>query len=240
MRILGLDTSTNAVSAAIAEDERLLGQAYLHVTKKHSETLLPILDQLLTDCGYSIKDMDAVAVTAGPGSFTGVRIGVASASAFAYALSCPVYEVSTLDALLAMAPSGLLTCALLDARRDQVYVKAQDGSRIVIQESAQSLRDVLSSLAGCTPVLFTGDGACAHEQEIRAAMQGALFLPEAASYPTAAGACVCAAQAGARKRTHETVRPTYLRLPQAQRALQDKRKREGYAELSGDDTTRRA
>lgn len=228
-RILGIDTATNACSVAVMEGSRLIGQTYLHVARKHSETLLPALEQLLSSCRLALPDIDAIAVNAGPGSFTGIRIGVATASAFAYVLGCPVYEVSTLDALLALTPRGLTACALLDARRDQVYAKAQSKSGVVIQGSAQSLGDVLQLLRDSGPILFTGDGAAAHEEEIQAAVSDALFYPAAGVYPTAAGACVCAAAGRASLRTHDTVRPVYMRVPQAQRALQDRRKRENNA-----------
>lgn len=229
MRILGIDTATNACSAAVMDEGRIIGQTYLNVARKHSATLLPALDQLLELLGLALQDMDAVAVCAGPGSFTGVRIGVATASAFAYVLGCPVYEVSTLSALIEAAPKGLPVCALLDARRDQVYVKAQCGYDVVIHTSAQTLSDVLQELKGCGPVLFTGDGAAAHRDEIQAAMKGALFEPGMYAYPTAAGACMLGASGRCTVRTHDTVRPIYLRPPQAQRALLEKRKREADA-----------
>lgn len=236
MRILGLDTTTNAVSCAVLHDGVLEAQIYLHTTKKHSETFLPALQSMLRDASLSMKDMDAFAVTAGPGSFTGVRIGVAAASAFSYVLSRPIYEVSTLDALIRMAPDGMNVCAILDARRDQVYVKAQSERGIVIEESASSIMDVMNDLRETGKWIFTGDGAIAHRDLILSFMDGASFMPEAASYPLAAGAAMCAAEGCARKTEHDSVRPVYLRAPQAERALKEKRKREEHANTSDYDT----
>lgn len=240
MRILGIDTATNACSAAVMEDGRIIGQTYLHTAKKHSATLLPALQELLALLGLSLQDMDGVAVCAGPGSFTGVHIGVATASAFSYVLGCPVHEVSTLDALLEAAPDGLLTCALLDARRDQVYVKAQYGDEVVIHTDATALSEVLSLLKDRGPVLFTGDGALAHCEEIQAAVDGAMFTRGVQMYPTAAGACMCAAAGNAKSRSHDTLRTIYLRPPQAQRALLEKRKREADAQPPYNDPARDA
>ena len=224
MRILGIDTATDAVSAAVMRDGRLETQFYLHIGRKHSQTLLPAMEQMLERAGLTLADMNAIAVCAGPGSFTGVRIGVATASALSYVLDIPVFEVSTLDALLALAPEPLPACALLDARRDQVYVKAQYGKDIVINESAVALGEVFRALDGnAQRWVFTGDGAVVHAEEIRRAVPEACFMPEAISFPTAAGACICAWRGTAPERRHDTLRTRYLRAPQAQRALERKK-----------------
>ncbi len=111
MRVLALDTTGAAMSVAIARDGRLEGELYTDIGKKHSETLMTALDDLLRLTTRTIADMDAFAVCVGPGSFTGIRIGVAAAAALAYAQDRPVYAVNTLDTLLMNIEASPVRCA---------------------------------------------------------------------------------------------------------------------------------
>ena len=122
MKILALETSARAVSAAVVEDERLLACGYQDTGLTHSRTLMPIVEGILKNTELTMADMDAVAVAAGPGSFTGIRIGVAAAKGLAFAADKPAVGVSTLEAMarnVAHVP-GLVICAM-DARRQQIY-----------------------------------------------------------------------------------------------------------------------
>ena len=122
MRILALETSARAVSAAITEGDRVLASGYQDTGLTHSRTLMPIVEHLCRNTGLTVQDMDAIAVAAGPGSFTGLRIGVSAAKGLAWALDKPCVAVSTLEAM-AQPLSHLettLICAM-DARRQQVY-----------------------------------------------------------------------------------------------------------------------
>lgn len=225
MRILGMDTCTDAVSVATLVDGVLEGQVLAHVQRKHSETLLPEAQRLLDTIGISLADVDALGTSVGPGSFTGVRIGVATMSALSYVLGVPVCSVSTLDAMLAMLPRGIAACAMLDARRSQVYVKAEGPGGVILEESAMGLAEALARLRGEGPVLFTGDAARLHEETIRRELPESLVMPEAASWPTAAGVCLCVAEGRATAQSHETLRPVYLRMPQAERERLERLKR---------------
>ena len=122
MKILALESSAVAASAALCEDEMLLGQTYLHTGLTHSQTLLPMAAGLLEQCGLKPQDLDLIAVAAGPGSFTGLRIGVAAAKGLAWAAELPCAGCSTLEAM-AWSLAGFQgeVCAAMDARRHQVY-----------------------------------------------------------------------------------------------------------------------
>ncbi|MCL1952364.1 MAG: tRNA (adenosine(37)-N6)-threonylcarbamoyltransferase complex dimerization subunit type 1 TsaB, partial [Oscillospiraceae bacterium] len=122
MVTLGVDTSAVTVSAALADGDILLGESIAQGKQKHSEVLLPMIDALLGNCGLAIGDVGRFAVTCGPGSFTGVRIGVAAVKGLAQANHKPCAGVSTLAAMAAQAAflDGVLCCAM-DARRAQVY-----------------------------------------------------------------------------------------------------------------------
>ncbi len=165
MRILALETSAKAVSAALAEDGRILASGYQDTGLTHSRTLMPIVEHLFQNTGLTLADCGAVAVAAGPGSFTGIRIGVSAAKGLAFAADKPVVAVSTLAAMarnVAFA-GGLVICAM-DARRGQIYnalFSAEDGvpARLT-PDRAISLADLAEELrADPRPKTAVGDGA---------------------------------------------------------------------------------
>ena len=122
MKILALESSATASSVAVCEDETLLAQSFQHSGLTHSRTLMPMCRDLLENCGLTLEEMEVVAVAAGPGSFTGLRIGVAAAKGLAWPGDKPCAGVSTLEAMawpLAHLEADL--CAVMDARRNQVY-----------------------------------------------------------------------------------------------------------------------
>lgn len=153
MRILALETSAKAVSAAVTEDGKVLCSGYQDTGLTHSRTLMPIVEGILRNTGLTVQDCDAIAVAAGPGSFTGIRIGVSAAKGLAFAADKPAVGVSTLAAMARNVAfcDGLVVCAM-DARRQQVYnavFEAKGGSltrltpdrAIALEELAAELRE---------------------------------------------------------------------------------------------------
>ena len=122
MKILGIDSSGIVASAALIDEERLIAEYTVNNKKTHSETLLPMIASLLEASGTDINDVDAIAIAAGPGSFTGLRIGAATAKGLAMAIDKPVIPVPTCEGLAynLYGNSGLV-CPVMDARRNQVY-----------------------------------------------------------------------------------------------------------------------
>ena len=165
MKILALETSAKAVSAAVSEDGKILCSGYQDTGLTHSRTLMPIVEHILKNTGLSVADMDAIAVAAGPGSFTGIRIGVAAAKGLAFAAGLPAVGVSTLEAMArnAAAPDGLILCAM-DARHQQIYnavFRVQNGvlTRLT-PDRPIALADLATELAGSDePKTVAGDGA---------------------------------------------------------------------------------
>ena len=213
MKILSLETSAKACSAAVTEDGALLGLAYQNVGLTHSRTLMPMVEDLLKNAGLTLAEMDAVAVARGPGSFTGIRIGVAAAKGLAFAAGLPVIGVSTL------------------ARRNQIYnaLFQAEGGRLtrLCDDRAIALADLareLSAQAG--PIWVTGDGAA-----LCLAYMDAAGLPCRPAAPhllfqSAAGVGLSAqllAEDPAQLLAPQTLTPLYLRPPQAQR-LSERRK----------------
>ncbi len=127
MLILAIDSSTPVAGIALLDEEKLIREEFINYKKTHSETLMPMINNLLRDCDKSIADLTALAVTIGPGSFTGLRIGLAAIKGLSLAASIPVVGLSTLDVLAHnIAFSDTLVCPLLNARRQEVYTAVYD------------------------------------------------------------------------------------------------------------------
>jgi len=213
MLTLGIDTSATMISVALADNRRLLGEFFAHSRQKHSASLLPMIDALLLHCGHNIAEIERFCVTQGPGSFTGLRIGVATAKGLATARDKPCAGVSTLHAMAANAASleGTLCCAM-DARRMQVYAALfRDGSRLC-EDEALPIAELEQRLDG--PVWFLGDGAQLCYDSMQKCVDRNL-APEQLRYQRAYGAILAAGEAD--YRPAEELRATYLRPSQAER-----------------------
>lgn len=225
MKILALESSATAASVALCQEEELIAQSFLHTGLTHSQTLLPMAQRLLADCGLTVGDLDLIAVAAGPGSFTGLRIGVAAAKGLAWAAQLPCAGCSTLEAMAwNLAGFSGQVCAAMDARRHQVYnARFQvDGTapRRLTPDRAIALEDLIKELKGCdTPQLVVGDGAQLCYDALTAAGIPARLAPPNLRQQTAWGV---ARQALELARTGQTVSPealvpVYHRLSQAER-----------------------
>lgn len=225
MKILALESSAVAASAALCEDEMLLGQTYLHTGLTHSQTLLPMVAGLLEQCGLKPQDLDLIAVAAGPGSFTGLRIGVAAAKGLAWAAELPCAGCSTLEAM-AWSLAGFQgeVCAAMDARRHQVYnarfqVNGTAPHRLT-PDRAIALADLVKELEGTSvPQIVVGDGAQLCCDALTAAGIPAILAPPNLRMQSAWGVARMGLELA---RTGQTVSPgelvpIYHRLSQAER-----------------------
>ena len=164
MKILALDSSAVVASVALCEDDKLLAEYTLNNGNTHSETLLPMVESIFRHFGISARDIDLFAVSAGPGSFTGIRIGAATLKGLAFGMDLPCVGVSTLEAIatnLVLRPS--LICPVMNARRGQVYTALfrSDGQKLerLMPDSALSIAELDEQLAKYgEPVCFCGDG----------------------------------------------------------------------------------
>lgn len=225
MKILALESSAVAASAALCEDEMLLGQTYLHTGLTHSQTLLPMAADLLEQCGLKPQDLDLIAVATGPGSFTGLRIGVAAAKGLAWAAELPCAGCSTLEAM-AWSLAGFQgeVCAAMDARRHQVYnarfqVNGTAPHRLT-PDRAIALADLVKELEGTSvPQIVVGDGAQLCYDSLTAAGIPAVLAPPNLRMQSAWGVARMGLELA---RTGQTVSPgelvpIYHRLSQAER-----------------------
>ena len=164
MKILGLDSSGIVASVAIVEDENLIAEYTVNYKKTHSQTLLPMLDELAKMTELDLDTIDAIAVAAGPGSFTGLRIGSATAKGLGLALKKPLVEIPTVDALAYnLYDAKALVCPIMDARRSQVYTgiySFEDHKLVTVEaQMAVPMSELIEKLNGRgEEVIFLGDG----------------------------------------------------------------------------------
>ena len=176
MNILAMDTSNKALSLALLHDKELLGQVTLNIKKNHSITLMPAIDFLMNSLDMKPTDLDRIVVAQGPGSYTGLRIAVATAKTLAHTLKIELVGVSSLQALIPDQVEGLVI-PIMDARRNNVYAGFYQFGQVVQPEAHLPLAEVLE-MAGAAnqPVTFVGETAAFAEQ-IEAALPQAAILP---------------------------------------------------------------
>ncbi|MBR5533440.1 MAG: tRNA (adenosine(37)-N6)-threonylcarbamoyltransferase complex dimerization subunit type 1 TsaB [Ruminiclostridium sp.] len=225
MKILALESSAVAASVALCEDEALIAQAFQNTGLTHSQTLLPLAEDLLKNCGLTMADIDLIAVAEGPGSFTGLRIGVAAAKGLAWGGELPCAGCSTLESMAwNLAGFEGEICAAMDARRKQVYnarfrVDGQQPHRLT-PDRAISLEDLIAELQGTeTTQIVVGDGAQLCYDALTAAGIPAKLAPPNLRMQSAWGVARLALE---KARKGETVTanelaPVYHRLSQAER-----------------------
>ena len=230
MKILALDTSSRAVSCALICDGTLTGELFANTGLTHSQTAMPLVKQLLDQTGIDVSDIDLFAVSAGPGSFTGLRIGIAAVKGMAMAAGKSCAAVSTLLGLAFNAQffSGYIA-PVMDARRSQVYTALfrSGGSGITRQTPDEAipltnLREQLQALAP-SPVILTGDGALMAAAEL-SGLPHVSTAPERFLHQRAGSVAAAAAEMAAHGEliSPDELAPVYLRLPQAERELLEK------------------
>ncbi len=231
MKILGIDSSGLVASVAVTEDGILLGEFTTNFKKTHSQTLLPMLDELKQVLDLDLATIDAIAVAAGPGSFTGLRIGASTAKGLGLALEKPVIAVPTVDALAYnLWGAGPDVCPLMDARRNQTYTGlyrfAEGKMQTIIPQEAVDVSEIISEVnSRCQEVIFLGDGVPVFASQIAEQCRVPYtFAPAHRSHQQAASVCalaeVLAQEAlsqGQQLSSPDEFRPTYLRMAQAER-----------------------
>ena len=224
MKILALETSAKSVSCAVVEDGAPLASAYQCTGLTHSRTLLPMVDTMLKNADLTLDDINAIAIAAGPGSFTGLRIGIAAVKGLAWAADKPCLGVSTLEAMAQNAAhiDGLIVGAM-DARRSQVYnavfeTKGGELTRLT-PDRAISLEELCAQLQGKQqPITVLGDGGVLCYRYLEEHAPGMLL------YQSAVGVGLAAERAYARGEavSAQELLPVYLRPAQAERLRSSK------------------
>lgn len=228
MKLLSLECSAGPASAAIWQDGKILASSFVNVKLTHSQTLMPMVESLLTSSRTGIEEIDGIAVTSGPGSFTGIRIGISAAKGLAMPGSLPCVGVSTLYAVAHnFIGTDCLVCAVMDARCQQVYhalfdVSGGEVTRLSEDEAvdAKKLAEKLKKVSQKRNkrVIIAGDGAEVFFP-FAAEVPLAEIAPEKDRFQNAVSVALAAAPlfAAGQAVTAEELLPFYLRLPQAER-----------------------
>lgn len=230
MKILGLDSSGLVASVAIVEDDVLKAEYTTDYKKTHSQTLLPMLEELRDMIELDLESLDAIAIAAGPGSFTGLRIGAATAKGLGLALQKPLVEVPTLEGLAYnLWGTASLVCPLMDARRNQVYTGiyefVQEGNTFKLQtvedQCAIDIAEIIAKLNGLgREVIFLGDGVPVYRNVIEEQMKVPFtYAPAGNNRQRAASVAALGAVYFAQGKTVSAAehQPEYLRKSQAER-----------------------
>ena len=230
MKILAFETSAKAASAALTEDGKLLAECYQNTGMTHSQTLMVMAQDILKQCGLNVQDVDAVAVANGPGSFTGVRIGVAAAKGFAWGREIPCVGVSTLEAMaITLGVWQGYVCPVMDARRSQVYnalfhvsggvyERIREDRAISLAELGEELK-ILEE-----PIFLVGDGSNLCYNTLLETVPALVLPPEHRMHQRASGVALAAERlfrTGGEFSGADLV-PNYLRLSQAERERLEK------------------
>lgn len=237
MKILAIDTTAAAASAALCEDNFLLGEYFINIKQTHSQTLMPMVGNLLSSSGTKPSDIGLFAVSCGPGSFTGVRIGVAAIKGMALPFGTPCVAVSSLESLaLNLASADGVICAVMDARRGQFYnalfepsggyLKRLTPDRAI--EFSSLKNDIMDSVDKGKKVFLVGDGAqLCYNMFNQTVVEGVSLAPRNLLYARASSVAIAGYkhfQSG-KTITAQELLPSYLRLPQAERELKAKLKK---------------
>ena len=227
--ILAVDTSAKSVSCALVRGGRVLASFFSNTGLTHSQTMLPMVEDLLRVADVTVEDLDALAVNVGPGSFTGVRIGVAAVKGLAFTGDKPCVAVSTLESMAMNVPltPDMAVCGVMDARCQQVYTALfsvnEEGALIRLwDDEAISIADLGERLKGIDKeIVLVGDGSELCYDTLKGVVNGLTLAPASARLQNALGTALVAERLFEQgvTDTAEELLPTYLRLPQAEREL---------------------
>ena len=238
MKLLGIDSSSLVASVAVVTDDVLTAEYTVDFKKTHSQTLLPMIDEVVTMLGMDLHEIDAIAVSGGPGSFTGLRIGSATAKGLGLALEKPLIHVPTVDAMAYnLWGSDALICPIMDARRSQVYTGIyefmKDGMQVLLDQSAMDIRALAEKLnAMGREVIFLGDGCPVYASVLAECMQVPYaFAPAHLNRQRASAVASLGAEyfKQGKQEPADDLIPIYLRKSQAEREREEKLAAEGQA-----------
>lgn len=232
MKILGIDSSGTVASVALVDGDITIAEYTVNFKKTHSETLLPMIDEIVRMTETDLATIDAIAVAVGPGSFTGLRIGSATAKGLGMAYEVPIIPVPTCHALAynVWTTNDAVICPIMDARRNQVYTgiyKYENGKLVVLcDQTAVDIKDLLLMLASYEEVVFVGDGIPVFQQTIDDTFSVKHYYAPAHINRQRAAAVATLGAVLFDEGCHETADehvPVYLRKSQAEREYEERK-----------------
>ncbi len=231
MKSLAVDTSTNVASVAVMEDDLLLGEYTMNHKKTHSQKIMVMIEQLLNDLELTVNDIDIFAASVGPGSFTGLRIGVATIKALAHAAGKKVVSIGTLEALAYNVPRAEhIIVPIIDARRNNVFTASyiwDDGFKEIGAPEGVTIEECVESCKNFPDAIFVGDGAMVHRDYIAEKLGEHAIFPHGAVMNARASSVAAAAIEKARMgetQSYLEMKPYYIKKCQAEKDLEEKEK----------------
>ena len=225
MLVLSVDSSYSTATCALIKDDKILAEIYLNDKKQHSVILMRLIDSILKEYEIDINDIDAFIISRGPGSFTGLRIGMATLKGLAFASKKPLISVSTLDALAynSISFQGII-CPIMDALRDNIYTclykNENNNLTPLIKEQCLNINELVTILKEQTlPIIFIGDGVAKHKEFLQENIPNSFFAPNHSNFPKASSV----GELGIKKindgviENIDSINPIYLRKSQAER-----------------------
>lgn len=225
MLVLSVDSSYSTATCALIKDDKILAEINLNDKKQHSVILMRLIDSILKEYEIDINDIDAFIISRGPGSFTGLRIGMATLKGLAFASKKPLISVSTLDALAynSISFQGII-CPIMDALRDNIYTclykNENNNLTPLIKEQCLNINELVTILKEQTlPIIFVGDGVAKHKEFLQENIPNSFFAPNHSNFPKASSV----GELGIKKindvviENIDSINPIYLRKSQAER-----------------------
>lgn len=216
MKILAIDTSNNTMSVALIDDEFILGEFTTNIKKNHSVRLMPSIENLCNDCNIKPNEIEKIVVANGPGSYTGVRIGVTVAKSLSWALNIPVTPISSLEVLVANIKENKYIVPIFDARRGQVYTCLYKQYDCIKEDRIVMMEDWLDELSKLDEeIIFVGNDVSLHIESIQSKLGNkALFVSNTLNNPRASELALLGKDRESVD-THKLV-PNYIRLAEAE------------------------
>lgn len=223
MKILAIDTSSKICGVAILENDNLIDEINLDNGRTHSENLMPIVKEILEKNNLKLNDINLISCSVGPGSFTGIRIGVSSVKAMAEVLNIPVATIDSLETLALNDSSEKIKVSLIDARNNQVYCGIFDENYNKKEEYlADDILTVIEQIKKYENIICIGDGAIIHKDLIEQNIQNVCFAKENTQSARCVGLFGYKKYLNNEIETADTITPMYLRKSQAERMKKDK------------------
>ncbi len=230
MKVLAIDTSSAVASAAVVEDNVLLGEYILNHKKTHSQKIMVMVERLMDDLELTVRDIDVFAAAVGPGSFTGLRIGVATVKALAHSVNKPVVGVGSLEGMAYNLPyAEHIIVPIMDARRNHVYTASyiwdEDGFKELSAPEDLSIEECVESCGELLETIFVGDAVEMHREYITERLgERAFFAPASAAQQRAGSVAAIATEKAKRGETmnYAELVPFYMKKSQAERELEEK------------------
>ena len=218
MRLLSIDTTSNVCSVAILDNDTLICELNSTDMKTHSEKLMPLIDEALSKAKLKLADIEAIACGIGPGSFTGIRIGIATVKAIAEVFELPVIGITSLETL-AFATTGKTICSLIDAKNNQVYCGIFNEEHTLLEDYiADDIHIAIKALKKYSNITFVGNGADLHEELLRKEFPDCNIVPNVVQSAFHLGRCAITKKDA---KNADTILPLYLRKSQAERMRQE-------------------